>query len=313
MLVGNNDVTQVDTEITYSGTYTSISNYYGEIVSGITTMKYPVFMGQTYAYNYINIGDMYKLAKNLTKAGNPYGLNNNVTDSHQMKNSEWGAVTYLTHSKYGLNGEDVLYLNNVNLNDIVPTVNAVTGYTGQGTDVAENTLSSISDTIGDVLNGISYAWYTTNGQKGSSTQNITGIYDLSGGVSERMASYIENSTGTGNRNAWGGDLILETTMKYKTIYPHNTSNDISGDNWIEYNNKVPKTYGDAILETSTAGNNITAWNGGHTNYSYSAWPFIGRGGDYKINTSASMFLFDATSGNPHKSNGFRAVLCMITK
>ena len=28
-------------------------------------------------------------------------------NSHMLKNSEWGAVAYLTESKYGRNGEEV--------------------------------------------------------------------------------------------------------------------------------------------------------------------------------------------------------------
>ena len=38
-----------------------------------------------------------------------YGLTSK-TDSHMLKNSEWGAVAYLSHSKYGANRE--VYINN---------------------------------------------------------------------------------------------------------------------------------------------------------------------------------------------------------
>ena len=53
------------------------------------------------------------MARNLTASNNIYGLDGNETDSHMSKNSEWGAVEYLTQSSYGLDGEDVLMSNNV--------------------------------------------------------------------------------------------------------------------------------------------------------------------------------------------------------
>ena len=37
---------------------------------------------------------------NMKNSGNQYGLNT-TTDTHMIKNSEWGAVAYLSHSKYG--------------------------------------------------------------------------------------------------------------------------------------------------------------------------------------------------------------------
>ena len=136
----NNEVAVVDTGETYSGRYNNVKNYYGDIISGTTTMKYPVFMGQTYVYNFINVGDAYRLAKTLTKQGNPYGLSSNTTDSHQMKNSEWGAVAYLTHSQYGLNGQNILKINNIRLNHDI--IHAITGYAGEGTDTERSNIGT---------------------------------------------------------------------------------------------------------------------------------------------------------------------------
>ncbi len=47
--------------------------------------------------NYINHNDAFNIAKAMTENGNIYGLTEN-TDSHLMKNSEWGAVAYLSQS-----------------------------------------------------------------------------------------------------------------------------------------------------------------------------------------------------------------------
>lgn len=80
-------------------------------------------------------------------------------ESHLIKNSEWGAVAYLTHSKYGRNGTEV------EIND-----NGEICYTGGTQD-----LSTIYDSA---VNGKA---------KQSSTGNATGIYDLSGNATERYS------------------------------------------------------------------------------------------------------------------------------
>ena len=72
----------------------------GEYGSTTTAIKYPTFQGLTYSMDYINHNDSFRISKALTENGNIYGLSNKSTDSHLMKNSEWGAVAYLSQSKY---------------------------------------------------------------------------------------------------------------------------------------------------------------------------------------------------------------------
>ena len=38
--------------------------------------------------------------------GNIFGIDSEITNSHMIKNSEWGAVAYLSQSKYGKYGND---------------------------------------------------------------------------------------------------------------------------------------------------------------------------------------------------------------
>lgn len=72
-----------------------------------TTIKYPVFQPLTYYMNYISCSDAYNIAKVLTENGNIYGLSEEA-DSHLIKNSEWGAIAYLSQSEYGLNGINIV-------------------------------------------------------------------------------------------------------------------------------------------------------------------------------------------------------------
>ena len=153
-------------------------------------LSYPVFKPLTYAYNVISTGDSYTISQEISKETNFYGLNPSQTDSHMMKNSEWGAVAYLTQSKYGRNGTEVTK----NSKDIKgsKSIRAITGYSGSN---------------------------TPNGVDASSTNNNSGVFDLIGCVEEHITGYITN----GNRGflAYGSSYVAKTTPDgngYKTCH-----------------------------------------------------------------------------------------------
>ena len=133
-----------------------------------------------------------------------YGLSSK-TDSHMMKNSEWGAVAYLSHSKYGINQE--IYINN--------SSGYYTGRSGGNVGGNNNTLAvqfPNDSTSTDKYN--SYGYYTwlgqtinysgtignfaedrTLGTNASTTGNVTGVYDMSGGAWEYSMSVYADSNG----------------------------------------------------------------------------------------------------------------------
>ena len=127
------------------------------------------------------IGDYYDIAQSIgiKDSNNLYGnvqypsYNNgkgyhnlSTTTSHMLKNSEWGAVAYLSASKYGAG------VNKVERNDNEEL-------TGRGPN-----------------DGI---YNTSDGQKASTTNSIYGIYDTVGGASEYvMGGYGVNQSGTLN-------------------------------------------------------------------------------------------------------------------
>ena len=117
-------------------------------IDGIgTTIK--VQPGQT-SFRNITIGNMYTYSKAYS------------TDlkSHMLKNSEWGAVAYLTESTYGRNGTEIGFNTNSKY------------LTGGGTGTA----------------------YVDSNKLQSSTGNEYGIYDLRGGACEYVASYYNGSS-----------------------------------------------------------------------------------------------------------------------
>ena len=291
----------------------------GKYGSTTTAIKYPTFQGLTYSMNYTNHNDAYRISKVLTESGNIYGLNSISTDSHLMKNSEWGAVSYLSQSKYGLDGTNIV-INSVYLNNTTKSVYAVTGCAASTADA-----SAVSTTIGALNNrtqsGV-YVWTQKNGTAASSTGTIYGIYDMSGGTWERTASIVNN--GNSNLTTYGSQIMADLnnggSTKYITVYPHDSSKDntsitntdanlntASQANYV----KNTKIYGDGIRETSTAGNGKSSW---YSDYSYFAglnYPFFLRGGNYGDTSGAGLFFFYRGSGTSVYHNGFRSVLVSL--
>ena len=289
----------------------SETGYLGE------NLSYPVFLPLTYSYNVICIGDSYVLSQSIDTANQFYGLSSSTTDSHMMKNSEWGAVAYLAQSSYGRNGTEIT-INDyyTNSSSQSPYRTAITGLASS--DSSESETQSLSNVA---------AYNTEAGMKGSSTGNITGVYDLSGGLWERTSGYISDgasqltSDGTNSTYGSSGYLMgasstanangyqLLSTRSY-TVYPYNSSSDSNTNNYNTYKGLLSSTYGygDAILETSNAGSGTTSWNSDYSGFAFTSYPFFVRGGYYGNVSGAGSFAFNHTGGGAYYVNGFRAVL-----
>lgn len=294
-----------------------INGTYGSNLSGILNdldaygiqaerkISYPVFKGANYSMNYISVGDAYRLSKALTEEGNIYGFNSKTTQSHMMKNSEWGAVSYLSYSKYGTNGGKI-YINNINLNSTVSTIYGVTGCTGLTYNAEQaSTLTQVN------------LWYTTNGQKGSSNHNITGVYDLAGALWERTSAFISNADNSINRfgyaisrdsiNSSGESIGTKEVTKYnfKTLTGDHTDEEARNENYVQNSDKK----GDATVEISSSGNGITGWDYATSVFPSEELPFFIRGGSYEFTGNAGVFSYSRTSGEPRYDSGFRVVVC----
>ncbi len=282
-------------EISGTPTADRTTYYYGEREIG-TKIKYPTFVANKPSINYIGASDSYDLCKDLTSTNAPYGLNANKVDSHLTKNSEWGAVAYLAHSKYGRNGQEVT-INNINVNGDT-TAYAVTGYGGESASVG----GVITNLTAIKNNQVEGSWTTSQGQKASTTGNIYGIYDLSGGLWEWTAGYIAPETG--NYQTYGGSLKGESNQ-YKSKYAGVSATDETNYKETANINRI----GEAIWETSTSGAwpSTTAWNSDYTCF-VSTSPFIVRGGTRIDNYAAGMFSFARGTGYNVFDVGFRSVL-----
>lgn len=208
----------------------------------VTTLNVKVLPNVT-SWRNISITNMFSNCLSMNGSGNIYGIPSNAV-THLMKNSEWGAVAYLTHSRYGRNGEEV-------------TINNSSSYI---TGNAGNTVSA------EGASGVTNAYNTDKGVLASTTGNVYGIYDMSGGSTERVASGISKYLDEGNSNSTA--IKKEKGFSEKLI-------DRYEENGYANNFK----YGDALYETSQTetDGSYSSWNSDASDYLKSYQPFFNRG------------------------------------
>lgn len=208
----------------------------------VTTLNVKVLPNVT-SWRNISITNMFSNCLSMNGSGNIYGIPSNAV-THLMKNSEWGAVAYLTHSRYGRNGEEV-------------TINNSSSYI---TGNAGNTVSA------EGTSGVTNAYNTDKGVLASTTGNVYGIYDMSGGSTERVASGISKYLDEGNSNSTA--IKKEKGFSEKLI-------DRYEENGYANNFK----YGDALYETSQTetDGSYSSWNSDASDYLKSYQPFFNRG------------------------------------
>ncbi len=227
----------------------------------------------------INVKTMFETAYNYKRDN----------DSHMMKNTEWGAVAYLSHSKYGINTE-------VRINN---NSNYITGYAA--TDSADQT--KVPGTYGTDAS-VTLPYNTSTGYKASTTGNITGIYDMSGGALEYMASLRSE---TYKDSGFDSSSLKSYNSKYYDEYDANSD-------WTTYSKRI---LGDATGEMGPfyyyqdADSNNRPHNGWYADNSYfanSSYSWFHRGGRYGNGVLAGQFSFIHHTGGADGGIGLRLVL-----
>ena len=232
------------------------------------------------------VSNYWKVIYDMQTSDNIYGLPTSRTnaDSHMLTNMEWGAVAYVTNSKYGrcTNGS----CTEVTINNCENFV------TGIGADKVTATKSSTTCTIDT---------NKYNGSKGvlaSTTGNVYGVYDMNGGASEHAMGNMSKSSGTtytyyvssaGTNFTYSAD-----TAKYLTTYAYGTTY----DDQTAYNRG---RLGEATSE-------IRRWYNDSTGIPTAArGPWIIRGGyNYDLSSSGIFYTNSSTGNNTNYSS--RAVL-----
>ena len=241
----------------------------------------------------ISISNMYEVCVNMNESSNNvYGLNTQdfIIDPHLMKNSEWGAVAYLSKSIYGKETEEV-WGN--------PSSNYITGQAG--TKATSENLTTTNN-------------YTTeNGQKASTNGNVTGIYDMSGGAWESVAAYIDNAYSSSSIKTAVSSGKIEHADVYKKGDSDNQTDNYYATKPTEGQGVPTNTsghYGDAIYETSGKPiSNTGGWYADYADIPNLGSSYFIRGGYDQYGKGPGMFSFfynlNKSAGADY---GFRVVL-----
>ena len=211
-------------------------------------------------------------------------------ESHMMKNTEWGAVAYLSHSIYGINDE-------VRLNN---NSSYKTGYA----TTTENGSSSTTDVA---------MWNTTTGYLASTTGNIMGIYDMSGGANEYVMGIMKDANGnlmsgydSTFNSGFNGTLTDGSNYTEGIDFPESKYYDVY--NSTTYTDYFQRILGDATGEMGPFQSVKSSWYNDYADFVYSSVPWFFRGGNRNHGSVAGAFYFDSSRGHASGSFSFRLVL-----
>ena len=266
-----------------------------------TTESTVIIKPNVQSLRYKAVSYQFRDARQMEKANNVYGFpqsssttfnwNGNLTgdtnniDIHMMKNTEWGAVTYLYHSKYGRCTSGTCVELTIN--------NCSTYTTGIGADTVSANESSITCTTNkNKYNGES-------GVKASTTGNVYGVYDMSGGTWEYTMGNMVNSSNqfyTSSASNWS--TTTYPLSKYYDSYTYNTDEATYSKGRL----------GDATIEMSPSSSSTTSWYSDYAFFPYSNMTWFLRGGGYSNGTGVGAFSFGFGNGSALNFRSFRVSL-----
>ena len=244
------------------------------------------------------------------KLGEPtYGVSSNI-DAHMMKNSEWGAVAYLSHSKYGANRE--IYINNSSSYYTGRSGGNVGGSTAINTVYPDQTSTTQYNSYGF------YTWdgfllnYNTNTKSstrdltkvGSTTGNITGVYDMSGGAWEKVMGWYSGASDTFGATSSSNYAGFTSAPDSKYWDEYTTTNALytTTNALTACNGGI--CYGHALSETN-------GWYSDYADVVRASGPWFTRGGLSSYDAAAGAFGFGWISGSAGGGYGFRSVLSFV--
>ena len=241
------------------------------------------------------VGDFETNIMAMNDSGNQYGFNTS-TDTHMIKNMEWGAVAYLSHSKYGTCTSETCTEIGINNNS-----SYITGC-GASAGSSESTTCN--------------SYETELGQSASTTGNIYGVYDMSGGSYEYTMSNIVSPDGSTMMSGYSTDINSGYTgiiynsgsytsytgtytypdTKYYDKYSFGTSN----------SQRIRSKLGDGIKEVLNTSSR--SWYSDYSNLAYSGYPWFNRSGGYNDGSNAGAFYSGYHYGFASAYNSSRLII-----
>ena len=227
------------------------------------------------------ISNFFAVIQNMQGTNNIYGLltDKSTSDSHMIKNMEWGAVAYLTNSNYGRCSGGAC--TEVTINNCSSCI----------TGIGANTVSAYSSSTTCTTDANKY-----NGEKGilaSTTGNVYGVYDMSGGASEYVMgnesrtadSYTFFPSNSAFLSSWYDNY---SNQKYLNTYANgSTDNDQAAYNRARL--------GDATGEVVSSTGGSGGWYRDNASFLNSiSW--FDRGGYFTFGSNAGVFYFRESNG-----------------
>jgi len=290
---------------------TSSSNPAADYGGGNTTDLDAMIKPNVTSWRAIQVANIGEVGFSITKEGNRYGLNGTEIESHAMKNDEWGAVAYLSQSRYGK-------LRNKS-------------YSGANKEIYQNKSNAYitgcsygSPSNGNTDYGCQYTYdVSINGTGASTTGTIYGVYDMSGGAWEYVMGNYNRYSGYSSKSYTAEEAAALGRTDGASVGIWNSGYTgmcgfdnltFTGKNWLD----------DKYYNFYTTDNVATACNGGECKshglsetagwYSDDTpmvgpqWPWFLRGGDWGDDLIAGSFAFDRYYGDLHGYGSFRLVL-----
>lgn len=232
-------------------------------------------------------------------------------DAHVAKNMEWGAINYLSHSKYGTCVDGVcknVRNNNVNTssNSNGPSITGCASSNANGAMVVSNTCNTDSSRP-----------YNDNeyGVLASSTSSIYGVYDMAGGSWEIVMAVMKSEDGSNiisgrndNKNSGYTGILFDKDRNLSKIFSGKSLPDAKYYDAYDYNiniDSVDKTYlGDAIGET-------VGWYGDFRDFLDNPKSWLMRGGLYNHGDLDGIFAYGGVDGRASILRSFRTVIVNI--
>ncbi len=276
---------------------------------------------------YISVSNLFENTRGMELSGNIHGfsqtdtattLNNDGTimndnnnyDIHMEKNMEWGAVAYLSQSKYGKYG-NTLYegdYRRIYKNNYYQYTNSVyyykTGYSGYSETASGTTTNTVLyNDLTDLGNGQGY-----KGAGASTTGTVYGVYDMNGGSYDYVMGNMVNTSGTFYSSS-SGFASPYPNSKYYDKYSYSDSN-----NTIASYSR--SKLGDGIKETIkdiTNTENGAGWGISSSRYMpYFDHSWFGRGG-YALVTEASGIFYSLYGNGYNYTTGSSRPILSITR
>ena len=264
-------------------------------VNSVDTNKI-IIKPNAYSWRNINIGNMFK---------NSYDYQRNL-DSHMMKNTEWGSVAYLQHSQYGSQASVRVNNNKAHVTGYAATVEPTLGY-NSGTSIDGNRIESTNLGVDGT--------YTINylNQKSvvaSTTNNYSGIYDMSGGAWEYVMGYTTGATTVGG------------TSNVTSLYPNFFNDSTYSKYWDRYTLTVSTNYNNRILGDATGEMGpfesekeldgttryMSSWYHNYSHFATASKPWYRRGGYLNNGIDAGVFAYGCNNGTLYNYASYRIVL-----